>query len=219
MDYKVDYEEQSTQRKYGLSADDIKEEMLSFMKRENNAFLKNIAHLIEDDQCRLISTSLERHHIYYGDGGGSWFYIYETPTKKLPFQLIYLYAPRSLNFHCNSVQAEENVFVFFYNREKEIRDDIENAIKYAKPDDFLDFLRLWKPDTVEELIKAIMKQDTYEQREQRWEMLERELPQLPVEERLKEAVRRWKKVNEIEEYGNHSPQYHSFQDTESLCDD
>ena len=224
----MDYEELNIQRKQGLSAEDMQEEMLSFMKNNNNAFFKNIAHLIEDYQCKLTSTSLERHHVYTRDGGGSWVYIYETPTKKLPFHLIYVYAPPSdcyfdsshkPGFLCDINDAEEDVIIFFCNREKEIRDDIENAIKHTQPDDFLDFLRSWKPNTVEELIHAIMKQESYEQREQRLEMLKRELPQLSMEERLKKAVQRWKKVNEIEEYGKRSPQYHSFQDTESLFDD
>ena len=124
------YKEQSMQRKYGSNAMDVRSAMLIFMEKSSDSHLKNIAHLIQSDKCKLIGYPDTRHQFcpHCKNGGGSWFYNYETPTKKLPFSLIYLYSPFSQLFNAR----QEHVLVFYYNRKEEIMDDIEKTVKHLK---------------------------------------------------------------------------------------
>ena len=122
----MNYEEQSLQQRHGLNAEDMFRKMLDYMENDDSPFLKQIAYLLEKDQCRLISTSSNVYCTEFCcDGGGQWSYDYETPIKKLPFQLIYSYALDESDY-----SDIEDVYVDYYNKEEEIKNDIEEAIKY-----------------------------------------------------------------------------------------
>lgn len=123
------YDKKYLRKKYGAGAEDMKEKMLCYMK-ENRKDInqQRIAHLIEKNHLKLTTTSLNRYHLcdHCAFGGGSWSYNFETSKQKLPLQLVYFYAsPSSSSSHEG---PEEDVHVFYFNKKKEIENEMQDAI-------------------------------------------------------------------------------------------
>lgn len=209
--YDTYYEEAKMERRYGHNAKGMRDQMLAFLRRRKNPLLwKWIASLIYDGKCELISSSEERYHVcLHCGGGGSWFYNYETPRTKFPFQLVYFFAPAEFAYETGA-EPEEFAHVFFFNREERITRELRDEAGYVMQTNFLDYFRLWQPESAADLFRIMLELKDYGLRNHVAELLEEYFPTCSLEEQLHQAVECWKFVYERENKGTLPPKYYTF---------
>lgn len=118
-------------RMHGYDAHMMKERMINCLLRSDDEEWKQIGRVISQEKMTLLSTSKERYRLCNAtsDGGGAWFYHYETPEKKWPLQIYYCLAPGEDMWDS---QREEGVKVFYYSRKKEVLNEVKKLQRKLK---------------------------------------------------------------------------------------